>query len=66
MDEKLFLQFLASLTLCDHMGDVANDIEQVLGIAGIDLGEWGDLNELHDRLAERGITTLYDTTLNVD
>ena len=40
MDAKeyrmLLLQFVASLTLCDHMGDVSNDVDIVLKRLGVE------------------------------
>jgi hypothetical protein len=44
-NEKLLLQFIASLTLCDHMGDVCDDINV-------------DLHDLGRQLGKLGITTL--------
>lgn len=60
----LLLEFVASLTLCDHMGDVGNDIVEVLGRLGVEYeddgsGEnWGDLPKL---LHGMGIKTLVGT-----
>ncbi len=67
--EKLVLSFIGSLTLCDHMGDVGNDVESVLEILGLDLDgdePWDELSDLGDRLGRMGITTLYGTTLRDD
>lgn len=58
---KLILQFIGSLTLCDHMGDVGNDIDTVLEISDND----GSTN-LRNYLHKLGVTTLYDTPLNCD
>jgi hypothetical protein len=58
----LLLQFLGSLTLCDHMGDVSDDMDVVM--KQLDLGiEWDDLGTLGDALGKLGITTLYGTRL---
>ena len=59
----LLLQLLASLTLCDHMGDVSNNIATVLKKLDIRL-EWDDFSELGRKLAEKGITTLMGTKLD--
>ena len=34
---ELVLQLVASLQLCDHMGDVADDVDKFLKMAGIKL-----------------------------
>lgn len=60
--KKLLLQFIASLTLCDHMGDVMNDIQEVLNRISL-TEEWNDFSELREILASRDITTLYGTEL---
>lgn len=63
MDYKyLLIKFVASLTLCEHMGDVADDIETVLDLLGLEL-EWEDLDELREKLHKMGVTTLYGTAL---
>ena len=63
MDYKeLLLQFIASLCLCDHMGDVSNDVDFVLKKLGIDV-EWDDFYELGNWCGEQGITTLYGTSM---
>ena len=59
---ELLLQFIASLTLCDHMGDVAGDIEKVLKEMGLTF-EWDDLDDLRTKLGEMGVTTLYGTKI---
>ncbi len=60
--KKLLLELLASLTLCEHMGDVSNEISTVLTRLNIDL-EWDDFSELGRKLADMGITTLMGTKL---
>lgn len=58
---KLLLQLIGSLTLCDHMGDVSNDVVDVLDRMGIDWGDcWEDVPKL---LHGMGITTLVGTPL---
>jgi len=59
---EIILKFIGSLTLADHMGDVTNDIEQVLGLLGIKI-EWNDLTELGTALGNMGVTTLRGTSL---
>ena len=61
----LLLQFIASLTLADHMGDVSNDVVTVLKRLGLDI-EWDEWNELSAALSRMGVTTLYSTTLGDD
>ena len=65
---KTLIQFIASLTLCDHMGDVADDVEFVIKRHDLfpGLPEWYELHDLMDYFAEHGITTLYDTTFYKD
>jgi hypothetical protein len=58
----LLFQFIASLTLADHMGDVAEDIDYVLDEVGF-IDVWNDLDELGAILAKQNITTLYGSTL---
>jgi hypothetical protein len=58
----LLLSFIGDLTLADHMGDVSNDITQVLKRLGIDI-EWDELNDLRKQLGKMGVKTLYGTTL---
>ena len=60
--KNLLLSFIGSLTLCDHMGDVSNDVDFILKELGYDV-EWDDLNELSDWCGEQGIETLYGTSL---
>lgn len=63
---KLLLQFIGSLTLCDHMGDVADGINLVLKKLGIEIGEWYDYSDLRKELDKMGVTTLYGTALDGD
>ncbi len=58
----LLLQFIASLTLCDHMGDVADDVSKILKTIGLKI-EWEDWHDLGNKLAKMGVTTLYGTLL---
>lgn len=59
----LLLQLIGSLTLCDHMGDVSNDVDFVLKKLGIEIEDWDEMYELASKLGEMGITTLYGTEL---
>lgn len=54
----LLLKFIHSLTVCDHMGDVADDIDAVLKRMGEKI-EWGDLYQLGQEMEKRGIPTLW-------
>lgn len=63
--KDLLLTFIASLTLSDHMGDVADDVDYVLKQLGLEM-EWDGLDELGTKLGEMGITTLYGTSLTCD
>lgn len=58
----LLLQFVASLTLADHMGDVGTDVNMVLERIGVEI-EWEDWPELGRALGRMGVTTLYGTPL---
>ena len=63
-DRELLLSLLASLTLCDHMGDVADDVGHVmeqLGIECEDTGEWG--LDVARALHLLGVKTLYGTEI---
>lgn len=62
-NEKLLLKFIASLTLCDHMGDVSNDVDDVLKKLGIDI-DWDEWSDLRQELYLLGITTLNGTELS--
>ena len=66
--ETTIYQFIASLTFCDHLGDVCNEIDTMLGRIGSDIRseDWCDLWELSGLLGKRGITTLYGTSLGDD
>lgn len=63
--KDILLQLIASLTLSDHMGDVAGDIDGALKQAGVDI-EWDDLSDLGRKLGKMGVTTLYGTKLGED
>jgi hypothetical protein len=62
---KLLLRFIGSLTLADHMGDVADDVNKVLKELELEV-EWDDWSELQRWLAVHNVTTLYNTSLQDD
>lgn len=62
---ELVLQFIGSLTLCNHMGDVSNDVNVVLERIDEKI-EWDEWWELGRALGDRGITTLQGTSLADD
>ncbi len=59
--ERVLLCFIMSLCLCDHMGDVGNQIERVLNWTGIDVGKWESADELFGILEARGYKTVSQT-----
>ncbi len=67
-DRKILLQLIAGLTLCDNMGDVADEIEAALKRIGYAVeGYEGDyLASVRKMLHIFGITTMYGTSLASD
>lgn len=66
---ELLLQFIASLTLCDHMGDVSYEITCVLERMGVEVPEKDDgdwLGDVRNEMARRQVTTLHGTSLDED
>lgn len=68
---KILLQFVASLALCDHMGDVSNDVADVLKKLDMEPPEEVDYADdwfyaLGTWLGKQGITTLNGTRLGQD
>lgn len=61
----LLLKLIASLTLCDHFGDISETIDTALNRMGEPI-EYDDLSHLGKKLAKMGITTLYNTKLGSD
>jgi hypothetical protein len=59
----VLLQLIASLTLCDHMGDVGNDVTEALKLIGLEI-RWDDWPDLGRALAKMGVTTLWGTSLD--
>lgn len=66
MADQILLQLIVSLGLCDHMGDVAEEVGRALELAGVEVGEWEDLSDLSRILGRRGVTTLWGTRLDED
>ena len=64
--KALILSFLAGLTLCDHMGDVGNEMQDVLKRIGLGDIHWDDEGELGTALAKMGVKTLNGTDLTPD
>jgi len=58
----LILKFAASFTLADHIGDVADDLHELLKMIGVK-DKWRGQAELGAILANMGITTLYNTSI---
>jgi len=66
MDYKeLLLKLLASLTLCDHEGDIWDDVNTVLEVLGMKhIGYEAEcFGDLGADFAKEGITTIYGTFL---
>ena len=61
-EKQLLINFIASLTLCDHMGDVMDDARKVLKKLGVE-EEWHDEQELIEVLKNNfdGVQTVYET-----
>lgn len=62
---KLLLSLIGSLGLCDHMGDVADDVWEVLKEIGIEIPEEvSDLNDLGHWLGKNhGVQTVWGSAL---
>ena len=60
----LLLSLVGSLTLCDHMGDVSNAVDECLKRVGMPQevldADWKDLGK---ELGKLGVKTLYGTEL---
>ena len=53
--KDLFLSFIRSLTLCDHMGDVGNDMCDILERLGLEIDE-----DIADSLGAVGVKWMHD------
>lgn len=62
VERSLLLEFIGSLTLAEHMGDVRENIDTVLKRLGVKI-EYETLSELGDALGDMGVTTLYGSSL---
>lgn len=65
-DRHLLLQLLASLTLCDTVGDVGDAVIEVFTRLGIPLDNSGDTweDDVRKTLAKLGVTSLCGTSLD--
>lgn len=63
--EAILKGLIASLTLCDHMGDVSNDVADALERMGLWIA-WDDWPDLQKALGKLGWRTLNGTSLNDD
>jgi hypothetical protein len=59
----VLLQFVGSLTFCEHMGDVADNIAFVLQKLNLGTPDWDNIGSLREQLAKQGITTLHGSSL---
>lgn len=58
--DAAIMAFIRSLCLCDHLGDVGNEIETLSKAIGIDLPDWSDFDDLSESLAGRGVPFLHE------
>ncbi len=63
--KSILFSLCASLTLCDHMGDVCEDVFEALKKAGIKTKDANDLEDVYKLLPE-GTRTLYGTIIGDD
>ncbi len=59
----VLLSLIAGLGLCDHMGDVVNDVSQALKMIGLQNLEWNELSDLRQVLGKQGVKSLWGTSL---
>lgn len=64
-DRDILLSLIGSLTLCDHMGDVADDVNEALKQIGLKI-EWDEWRQLGDALGKMGVKTIWNTDLGSD
>lgn len=68
--KNLLLQLIASLTLCDHEGDISEDCYYVLEKMGIEIEEaeesYNGMSDISYTLSQMNITTLYGSSLSED
>lgn len=63
--KELLLQFLASLTFADHMGDAGSNMREVCKRIGLP-HDWDDFDDLGRILKNMGVTSLYGTAIGED
>lgn len=67
MEREIILSLVASATLSDNMGDVWDDLRTALKKIGEEELANADIEyELPELLAQRGIKTIYGTSLSDD
>ena len=64
--QALVASTVASLCLCDHLGDVLEDAWELMKQVGYEYPARAGWEELHDLFARRKVRTLYDTPLSLD
>ena len=66
-DREILLSLIASLTLCDHMGDVADDVCTVLKMLSIEYDDTGDWElDVGRAMYSLGVKTLHGTEVGGD
>lgn len=63
--KAILFSLCAGMFLCDHMGDVSEDVYKALELAGIDISESEYLDDIR-RILPRPVLSLYGTDLNAD
>ena len=59
-DRELILAFFRGLSLADHIGDVASDVEDLIRRMNIVLPDWHSFEELSDILKQRDVPYLHE------
>jgi hypothetical protein len=59
------LSWVRSLTLADHIGDVANDVDRLLKDLGVNV-EWDELSELDTELGKLGVNYRHEAASKPD
>lgn len=57
---ELILSFVRNLSLADHLGDVADDVDILLKILDVDAGTWDSLDELGENLDKIGVKYMFE------
>ena len=63
--KTILFSLCAGMFLCDHMGDVADDVYDALELAGIDVTKSEDISDIR-RILPRPVLSLWGTDLNID